>query len=142
MRPRIQEPQKQQELFKVELERLVNPEHPLVKLGNQIDWTAFDKLLNPTYHETQGAPPGINTRLMVALHYLKFQHDLSDEAVVALWAENFCWQHFSGMQFCENEVPVSASSLCRWRQRLGEAGAELMLNPDSAIGFGWISQGL
>jgi hypothetical protein len=31
--------------------------------------------------------PGIDTRLMVALHYLKYQHDLSDEEVVARWTE-------------------------------------------------------
>jgi hypothetical protein len=41
----------------------------------------------PTYHDKTGAP-GIDTRLMVALHYLKYQHDLSDEAVVAGWVEN------------------------------------------------------
>jgi IS5 family transposase len=28
---------------------------------------------------------------MVALHYLKYQHDLSDEDVVALWIENPYW---------------------------------------------------
>jgi IS5 family transposase len=33
---------------------------------------------------------------MVALHYLKYQHDLSDEVVVASWVENPYWQHFSG----------------------------------------------
>ena len=32
--------------------------------------------------------PGISTRLMVALHYLKYQQDLSDEDVVVLWVEN------------------------------------------------------
>jgi hypothetical protein len=32
--------------------------------------------------------PGINTRLMVALHFLKHQHDLSDEELVAKWVEN------------------------------------------------------
>jgi IS5 family transposase len=49
----------------------------------------------PTYHDKTGAP-GIDTRLMVALHYLKYQHDLSDEVVVASWVENPYWQHFSG----------------------------------------------
>ena len=32
---------------------------------------------------------------MVALHYLKYQHDLSDEWVPAHWLENPYWQHFS-----------------------------------------------
>jgi transposase, IS5 family len=57
-----------------------------------------------SFEQTLGAPiipararPGISTRLMVALHYLKYQHDLSDEDVVAAWVENPYWQHFSGM---------------------------------------------
>jgi transposase, IS5 family len=64
---------------------------------------------------------------MVALHYLKYQHDLSDEAAVARWVENPYWQHFSGRQFFEHEMPVDPSSMTRWRKRLGEAGAEAML---------------
>ena len=36
---------------------------------------------------------------MVALHYLKYQHDLSDEDVVAHWVENPYWQHFSGERY-------------------------------------------
>jgi IS5 family transposase len=64
---------------------------------------------------------------MVALHYLKYQHDLSDEAVVARWTENPYWQHFSGRQFFEHELPLDPSSMTRWRRRLGEAGAKAML---------------
>ena len=64
---------------------------------------------------------------MVALHYLKYQHDLSDEAVVAHGVENPYWQHFSGEQFFQHEMPIDPSSMTRWRKRLGEAGAETML---------------
>ena len=64
---------------------------------------------------------------MVALHYLKCQHDLSDEGVVELWVENPYWQHFSVGQFFEHERPIDPSSMTRWRKRLGEAGAEAML---------------
>ena len=58
------------------------------------DWASFEETLGVTYHPTQGAP-GVSTRLMVALHYLKYQHDLSDENVLAHWLENPYWQHFS-----------------------------------------------
>jgi len=126
MRPKPREKQKQMEMFEVELDRLVNPAHPLVKLGAQIDWAVFDEQLGKTYHETIGAP-GANTRLMVALHYLKYQHDLSDEKVIGQWVENAYWQHFSGEQFFQHEAPVDATSMTRWRARLGKAGAELML---------------
>ncbi len=36
---------------------------------------------------------------MVALHYLKYRYDLSDDVVLAQWVENPYWQHFCGMQF-------------------------------------------
>ena len=126
MRPKTKEKQNQMEMFAVELERLLNPEHALIKLGAQINWAAFEEQLGKTYHDTIGAP-GVNTRLMVALHYLKYQHDLSDEKVIAQWVENPYWQHFSGEQFFQREAPVDATSMTRWRTRLGEAGAELML---------------
>ena len=134
MKPKTKNRQNQMEMFKVELERLVDQEHALVKLGRQINWAAFEEQLGKTYHEKIGAP-GVNTRLMVALHYLKYQHDLSDEAVVARWVENAYWQHFSGGEFFEHQMPVSPSSLTRWRQRLGKAGAELMLRQTIETGI-------
>lgn len=126
MKPKKREPERQRELFKVELAQLVDAQHPLVKLGSRIDWTRFEEQLAPTYHDKIGAP-GIATRLMVALHYLKYRHDLSDEAVVAAWVENPYWQHFSGRQYFEHEFPIDPSSMTRWRKRLGAAGAEAML---------------
>jgi hypothetical protein len=50
-----------------------------------VSWASFEQALGATYPPTQGAP-GIHTQLMVALHYLKYQHDLSDENVVAHWS--------------------------------------------------------
>lgn len=134
MKPKKSAHSPQRELFRIELSMLVDAEHPLVKLGGKIDWKRFEELLGATYHETQGAP-GVDTRLMVALHYLKYQHDLSDEAVVARWVENPYWQHFSGRQFFEHELPIDPSSMTRWRKRLGEAGAEAMLKAtiDAAV---------
>ncbi len=42
----------------------------------------------------------------MALHRLKYQYNLSDEAVVARRVENPYWQHFSGHQFYEHELPI------------------------------------
>jgi IS5 family transposase len=72
---------------------------------------------------------------MVALHYLKYQHDLSDENVVAHWVENPYWQHFSGQQFFQHQMPIEPSSMTRWRKRLGEAGAEQMLRATIETGI-------
>ena len=46
---------------------------------------------------------------------------------MAHWVENPYWQHFSGEQFFQHEVPINPSIMTRWRHRLGEAGAEAML---------------
>lgn len=72
---------------------------------------------------------------MVALHYLKYRHDLSDEDVVAAWVENPYWQHFSGMRHFQHRMPIDASSMTRWRQRLGAAGAEQMLRATVEAGM-------
>jgi IS5 family transposase len=126
MRPNREQDQPQRELFQIDLEQLIDMKHPLVQLGMRIDWASFEQALGATYHPTHGAP-GISTRLMVALHYLKYQHDLSDADVVSVWVENPYWQHFSGERYFQHQVPIDASSMTRWRQRLGEAGAEQML---------------
>jgi IS5 family transposase len=108
--------------------------HPLVLLGQYIDWESFEATLGGSYHPTQGAP-GISTRLMVALHYLKYQTDLSDEDVVAAWVENPYWQHFSGERNFQHSMPIDPSSMTRWRKRLGEAGAEQMLRATIETGM-------
>lgn len=41
MKPKTLVHQAQREFFRVELEQLVDAEHPLVKLGRQIDWEVF-----------------------------------------------------------------------------------------------------
>jgi IS5 family transposase len=133
MQPKSQPAQPQRELFQIELEQLIDMSHPLVRLGSSMDWLSFEQALG-TYHSTQGAP-GISTRLMVALHYLKYQHDLSDEDVVAAWVENPYWQHFSGMTHCQHQMPIDPSSMTRWRKRLGAAGAEQMLRATIEAGM-------
>jgi IS5 family transposase len=72
---------------------------------------------------------------MVALHYLKYTHNLSDEEVVACWVENPYWQYFSGMKWFEHEVPIDPSSMTRWRKRIGEAGAEGLLRETLEAGL-------
>jgi IS5 family transposase len=72
---------------------------------------------------------------MVALHYLKYQHDLSDEDVVAAWTENPYWQHFSGMTHFQHQIPIDPSSMTRWRKRLGATGAEQMLRATIEAGM-------
>lgn len=134
MRPKREAEKPQRELYEIDLEQLIDMSHPLVRLGRCIDWSSFETTLGATYHPSHGAP-GLSTRLMVALHYLKYQLDLSDEEVVAAWVENPYWQHFSGMQHFQHSMPIDPSSMTRWRKRLGEAGAEQMLRATIETGM-------
>jgi transposase, IS5 family len=134
MQPKLEPKQPQREMFQIDLEQLIDMSHPLVRLGLLIDWQSFEQTLGSTYHPRRGAP-GISTRLMVALHYLKYQHDLSDEDVVTLRVENPYWQHFSGMKHFQHRMPIDPSSMTRWRKRLGDAGAEQMLRATIETGI-------
>ena len=134
MKPKATPSSAQPDFFQVELYSIISSRHSLVRLSREIPWDAFDQLLQPTYAPVMGAP-GITTRLMVALHYLKFQYDLSDENVVAHWVENPYWQFFSGMQFFSHEAPIDPSSMSRWRSRLGASGAEAMLKATVETGL-------
>jgi IS5 family transposase len=134
MKPKVTPASAQPDFFQVELASIISLRHPLVRLSAEISWEAFEQQLQPTYAPVMGAP-GISTRLMVSLHYLKYQHDLSDEAVVARWVENPYWQFFSGMQFFSHQAPIDPSSMTRWRSRLGASGAEAMLKATLEAGL-------
>ena len=126
MRPPTNPEQASDEDSKVRLVLLVSHEHPLYQLAEAIDWTRFEAELGPLYAEDVGRP-GLPTRLMVGLHYLKYLFDESDESVVARWVENPYWQFFCGRTYFEHEVPCHPTSLVKWRRRLGAAGVEKLL---------------
>src|SRR5215204_5436175 len=119
---------------KTRLANLVNGRHPLVKLAQQIDWRSFDEYFGAYYSGGKGRP-ATSTRLMVSLHYLKYTHDLSDEAVVMGWVENPYWQYLSGMEFFCHDLPIDPSSMSRWRRRVGEAGSEELLRQTIETGL-------
>jgi IS5 family transposase len=129
-------PQKdrQRDLFRSQLSNIIDPRHGLVKLAKAIEWDRLEKLFGSTYCPDNGRP-GVSTRLMVALHYLKYTHNLSDEEVVSTWVENPYWQYFSGMKWFEHELPINPSSMTRWRKRIGEAGAEELLKETIEAGL-------
>jgi len=58
---------------------------------------AAQKAFGATFCPDNGCP-AVSTRLMVALHYLKFTYNLSDDDVVSAWVENPYYQYFSGMK--------------------------------------------
>jgi IS5 family transposase len=54
-------------MFRIDLAGLVDLQHPLVKLGEKIDWAVFEEPLGRAFDGKTGASE-INTRLMGALH--------------------------------------------------------------------------
>ena len=105
------------------LSELLNPEHPLYVLAERIDWSQFDAAIDACYADELGRP-GVNTRRMVGLLYLKHAYDESDESVVARWVENPYWQFFCGCQYMQHDLPIDPSSLSKWqtgrRRAVGE----------------------
>ncbi|TWU27627.1 IS5 family transposase [Bythopirellula polymerisocia] len=124
MKPKKSTPQRQ--LFGAHLSELLNPEHPLYILSQQIDWQQFDVAIDSCYAEELGRP-GVNTRLMVGLMYLKHTFNESDESVVARWVENPYWQYFCGCQYMQHEPPVDSSMMSKWRKRVGAERLEKLL---------------
>jgi hypothetical protein len=70
------------QLFQSRLENLINPDHPLVHLAHLIQWTRFDEAYAPPFYCEDNGAPGLPTRLMVGLQYLKYTYNLSDEELI------------------------------------------------------------
>ncbi|AOD14356.1 transposase [Xanthomonas fragariae] len=116
-------------MFRSRLENQIDLRHPLTRLSQQMPWAALEQALSSRLPATQagGGRPALPVRLIAGLLYLKHAYDLSDEAVCERWLENPYWQFFTGEVVFQTRLPCDASSLTRWRQRLGEAGMEELL---------------
>jgi len=108
----------QGELFRSRLENILNHRHPLFQLAGQIEWSVFELEFGALYSENIGRP-GVATRVMVGLHYLKHMYDESDESVVERFVENPYWQYFCGFEYFRHDLPIDPSSMTRWRNRIG-----------------------
>ena len=127
MRPRNgAETGSQGDLFRAQLGQILNREHPLYRLANEIDWSVFEEEFGSLYVDNVGRP-GLPIRCVVGLHYLKYSFNESDESVVERFLENPYWQYFCGFEYFEHEIPLDPSSLVRWRRRVGPSGMEKLL---------------
>ena len=114
------------DLFRLELMNLIDARHELVRLAALIEWSVFEREFGAQFASTTGRP-ALPTRLIAGLLYLKHTFALSDEEVVERWVENPYWQHLCGERYFRHELPCDASSLVRWRRRIGEEGMEWLL---------------
>jgi IS5 family transposase len=114
------------DLYRSRLDSIINMSHPLVKLSQAIDWTMLDAEYGALYVAEVGRP-GIPTRMMAGLHFLKHTYDVSDEGVVEGFIENPYWQYFCGCVYFQHRLPIDPTSLVKWRQRIGPQRMEKML---------------
>ena len=134
MRPKAPEVSPATDLFRNRLEHMLDQRHELYRLAEVIDWSSFDEVFGELYCPDNGCP-GKATRLMVGLQYLKHMNGLSDEAVVLGWVENPYWQYFCGEEYFQHELPIDASSMTRFRKRIGESGCEKILQETIKAGL-------
>jgi len=130
---------RQQALFHIRLDTLVDPAHPLVQLAARIDWERLEQELSKPFHEFQGAP-ATPVRLMAGLQYLKHTYNLSDEILLQRWVENPYWQFFCGRLFFEYELPIHPTSMTKWRNLHGD-NLEILLKAtiDTGLATGTIT---
>lgn len=129
----------QGDLFRVMLRDVVDPKHPLVILGNAIDWDVIEKKISPLFSQNNGRP-ALPIRMIVGLLYLKHAYDIGDGALLETWLENPYWQYFTGGIFFEHKIPFDSSNMTNWRKRIGEDGLEELLKEilSTAVKLGFI----
>ncbi len=121
----LSKPQSTSQLgFYSSFEEQLSHKHPLYILANKIDWKIFEEAFARLYSDE--GRPAKPIRLMVSLLMLKHIRNISDESVVEQWAENCYYQYFSGEKVFACGAPCEASELVHFRNRIGEAGIELI----------------
>ncbi|MBP6324119.1 MAG: IS5 family transposase [Chitinophagales bacterium] len=113
-------------MFQVPLKQFINESHELVELSKKIDWESLEKDLRFYYCEDNGRP-GVPIRLIVGIIMLRRMFNQSDESVLDRWVENPYWQYFCGEVYFRHDYPFDRTELIKFRQRIGEKGAEQIL---------------
>ena len=103
VRPKQPEAADQHELFRAQLDNIVDRRHPLVRLAGLTDWGRFEAAFGPLYRDGLGRP-GLPTRLMVGLHLLKHMDGLSDEATCACYLDGPYVQFFCGETYFQCQL--------------------------------------
>ena len=124
-------------MFETLFADILNPEHELLHAARLIDWDCLHDSLS-TYYSPLGRQ-GKPIRLMVGIHLLKHRYDCSDEQAVEMLHENAYWQCFCGFNSFQGGQILEATSLVKFRNRIGTAGMKqieaLLLKAWSGMGL-------
>ena len=124
----------QSEMFRIALDYACRPDHPLMKLAEQIPWEMFEDHFEELYCPDNGRP-SLPIRMMLRLLLLKHTRGISDEEVVEWWLNSPYVQIFCGETHFQQESQLDASSLSRFRMRIGDSRSELVLKSTVMTGL-------
>jgi len=114
------------ELGKTLIESFINMNDELVLISKSKKWDKLCKRFGEKFDDKTGRP-GLPMRLMIGLTFFKYLNDLSDKKVIKFFLHSAYVQYFCGYIYFQTRVPLEESSLTRFRERLGEEGAEELL---------------
>jgi len=115
----------------------LNPDHELLRAAKLIDWDGLHEALS-FYYSPLGRS-GKPIRLMVGIHILKHRYSCSDERAVEELHENAYWQCFCGFNIFQKGQILDASSLVKFRNRIGTEG---MKKVEAVLLQTWTEMGL
>lgn len=151
------------DFFRARLDGMIDPRHALAVLAQRLPWARIEQAVAPCFARkarpeqllvdddlfgstAQVVGGSVSNagrarrplRLMIALLLLKNSFDLSDEELVARFAENVYWQYFAGYEYFCPTPPCDATQIGRFRSALGEAGMEELLKAtvETAVDIG------
>ena len=116
-RPKQQQKERHDDLFRARLDQIINLKHALVVLADKIDWAWLDDELAGSVSD-QGRPAE-PVRFMLGMFLLKHTYRLSDEQVWERWVQDPYFQYFTGEEFFQHAMPHELSGLSHWRKRIG-----------------------
>ena len=116
----IPDTERQLPMFEMRFADQLNPDHELLRAARLIDWDKLHESLS-SYYSPLGRS-GKPIRLMVGLHILKHRYNCSDERAVEELHENAYWQWFCGFETFQTQLILEATSLVKFRNRLGSEG--------------------
>jgi IS5 family transposase len=133
MRPNPQDLPQTYDIFRSQLEQIINMEHELVCLSQAIDWKYLESK-NEAFYKEEGRP-GVTSRLMIGLHLLKYMFNLSDEGVCERWVYDPYFQFFCGEIYFQHHLDMERSSMTHWRKRVGDSFLENLVQESLHTAF-------
>lgn len=106
-------------------QNIPNRRHELVILRQVIPWTRIIEQFAQFYDAEKGCI-GKSLRIMIALLLVAKLRQLSDRQVVTQVKENRYIQYFCNVADKELQTFLDASSLCKFRKRIGQPGSAII----------------